>query len=137
MDRYEKLSERVFGLDLHYGKITPKQGHNSVFYYIVENTDDEEFIAAEALKMITGFGQTYYIFYGKYESRWHIAFDEADIKVFGIDNDVAMTIGYDSLEDMAENIRMEMHVRAFIPTDIYIIYDDKSLYEKLKKLLEV
>ena len=139
MDRYEKINnsinDNVYGLDLYYGKIGSKPGHNTLFYYIVENSNDDEFVEKEALKMLTGFGKTYYGFYGKYESKWHIAFDEADITVFGEDKDVAMTVGYVSLKEMAEDILMEMHVRSFIPCNIYIIYDDEKLYMELKEFL--
>lgn len=58
MDRCEKLRDNLYGVELLTGSITPVKEHIAQIFYIVNNTDNSEFIENEALLMITQFGKT-------------------------------------------------------------------------------
>lgn len=64
MDRCEKLRDNLYGVELLTGSITPVKEHIAQIFYIVNNTDNSEFIENEALQMITQFGKTEYNFCG-------------------------------------------------------------------------
>lgn len=53
MDRCEKLRDNLYGVELLTGSITPVNEHIAQIFYIVNNTDNSEFIENEALQMIT------------------------------------------------------------------------------------
>lgn len=58
MNRCEKLRDNLYGVELLTGSITPVKEHIAQIFYIVNNTDNSEFIENEALQMITQFGKT-------------------------------------------------------------------------------
>ena len=66
MDRCEKLRDNLYGVELLTGSITPVKEHIAQIFYIVNNTDNSEFIENEALQMITQFGKTEYHFCGRH-----------------------------------------------------------------------
>lgn len=137
VDRYENLKYNIYGLNLHYGKITPKLGHNVELFYIVEHTDDEQFIRKEALQMLQQFGQSVYYFFGKNEPIWHLIFDETYILLNSNAEGVAMTVGYDMLDDFISELDDRKHLIPFVPCDYYLIYDDEAIYQKIKQRLEL
>lgn len=51
------------------------------------------------------------------------------------DDIVPITESSDTLEEMADDIRELKGLRAIVPFDIYIIYDDLELYDQLMKIL--
>lgn len=55
MDRCEKLRDNLYCVELLTGSITPVKEHIAQIFYIVNNTDNSEFIGNEALQMITQF----------------------------------------------------------------------------------
>jgi hypothetical protein len=137
MDRYERLNFNIYGLDLHYGKIAPVASHSVEIFYIVEHTDDKEFIKKEALQMLQQFGQSYYHFFGSKEPLWHLIFDETDMILNSTKESIAMTCGYDSLEEFINEIEEKKHFRPFVSCDYYLIYDDKAIYKKIKQELNL
>ena len=66
MDRCEKLRDNLYSAELLTGSITPVKEHIAQIFYIVNNTDNSEFIENEALQMITQFGKTEYHFCGRH-----------------------------------------------------------------------
>lgn len=137
MNRYEYLKYNIYGLNLHYGKISPKPGHNVELFYIVEHMDDEQFIRKEALKMLLQFGQSVYYFFGKKESIFHLIFDETAVLLNLNAEDVAMTVGYDMLDDFIAELDDRKYLRTIVPCDYYLIYDDEDIYQKIKKRLNL
>ena len=80
MDRCEKLRDNLYGAELLTGSITPVKEHIAQIFYIVNNTDNSEFIENEALQMITQFGKTEYHFCGRHSELWQRIFNDTALK---------------------------------------------------------
>ena len=80
MDRCEKLRDNLYGAELLTGSITPIKEHIAQIFYIVNNTDNSEFIGNEALQMITQFGKTEYHFCGRHSELWQRIFNDTALK---------------------------------------------------------
>lgn len=48
MQRYEKLLRNLYGADLFYGKIDLKVNYSFSCYFIVQHTNEEEFISGNS-----------------------------------------------------------------------------------------
>lgn len=49
---------------------------------------------------------------------------------------VALTSGWDSIEDFADALDVELSLRTFVPHDIFLIYDDVRIYNDVVACLE-
>ncbi|MCI7767244.1 MAG: hypothetical protein MSJ26_04585 [Oscillospiraceae bacterium] len=135
MENFEKLRYSIYGLHLKYGKITPDIGHNAEVFYIVEHTDDRKLIEKEALQMLLQTGFDIFRFYGNKAALWRSVFDETGAKLSGGTKGAAVTYCYDDLNDFAACLEERKYIRPFVPCDHYLIYDDISIYESIKKII--
>lgn len=103
-----------------------------VCFFIINKEHDSDFIKKTSLEFIEQ--GAWYHFYGQYEPIWHFAFDEADIMVYpdSTEGTVAMTCGYDDLEEFAEEF---LYASRFVPKDLLLFYDDDEVYAKFKEQL--
>lgn len=106
-----------------------------ICFFIVNKAHEQTFIEKTALEFIDQ--GTYYHFYGKYEPVWHLAFDETDTMLYpnSTVGTVAMTCGYDDLEEFAEEIYTALDSKYFVSTDVFIFYDDAVVYQKVKEFI--
>ena len=106
-----------------------------VCFFIPTKKYDDEFIKQIALEFIEQ--SSWYHFYGQDEPKWHMIFDETDIMLDPdfTEETIAMTCGYDDLEEFADMMDIEIHSKHTEPTDIFLFYDDEQMYAKLKELL--
>ena len=106
-----------------------------ICFFTVNKEHDDDFIKQIALEFLEQ--GTWYHFYGQHEPRWHRIFDETDIMLYpdSTPETVAMTCGYNDLEKFAGEIHLALHSRYFVPTDVFLFYDDELLYSKLKEQL--
>ncbi|MCD7744315.1 MAG: hypothetical protein LUI13_03340 [Lachnospiraceae bacterium] len=135
MDRYEKLNNRLQATNIYYGKVSLNPSHYSALFYVVDHAEDMDFIQKEALQMVMQTGVTDVFFYGRKEALWHLAFDMADVQIYGDREDVILTYSCYSIEDFVCEIKEMLIIRTLIPLDCYLIYDDKSIYDDIKKVL--
>lgn len=138
--KVQKLSNVFYSANLLYDKIDLKPMRTWSFYYVVENTTDEEFIKKEALQtvlMINGHSNEFH-FYGQQAQRWENEFDLADTQIQpdASIQGVAMTMVYDNLDDFIETLQSELSIRPFVPHDIYLIYDDENIYKQILSKLK-
>ena len=127
--------QKYIAIDLLSGTLTRLTPKNMICFFVVNKPHDKTFIDKVALEFIDQ--GIWYHFYGQYEPVWHLAFDETNIKVYpnSTEESVAMTCGYDDLAEFAEEIYRTFYSHFFIPTDVYLFYDDNEVYENLKYLL--
>ena len=52
MKRYKKLRPNLYSADLHYGKIDIRPGHYCSCFFIVQSTDDMEFIRDQGMQLL-------------------------------------------------------------------------------------
>ena len=130
MARCEKIRDNFYSLDLYYGKAEFKPFRNIQCFFIVEHPCTEEFIHEQALTLLTSQCKNF-DFYGAYSKNWDIGFDLVDIQLHPNeeDMDIALTSAWESLDDFVEALELALSTRAFVPCDIYLIYDDKAIYE--------
>lgn len=105
MDRCEKLRDNLYGVDLLTGSITPVKEHIALIFYIVNNTDNGEFVENEALQMITQFGKTEYHFCGRHSELWQRIFNDTALKIYPTDSEKVITRKYESTEKFADELR--------------------------------
>ena len=131
----EQLRSDFWGLELEQGKMELTQGREFYCFFIVEHPHDTEFIKKQALSLIVA-GCKEFHFYGKEEPVWHSEIDNADILVNPAAEDVAMTSGYDELDDFVFQLTLPLTCRTFVPQSVYLIYDDRTMYDEVKRQLK-
>ena len=136
MDRCEKLRDNLYGVKLLTGSITPIKEHIALIFYIVNNTDNGEFVENEALQMITQFGKTEYHFCGRHSELWQRIFNDTALKIYPTDSKTVITRTYESTENFADELREALQEKYFVPTDFYLIYDDEEMYWQVLEMLE-
>ena len=133
--KVEKLANQFYGVNLLLSKINLKTERAWSLYYIVENTTDKEFIEKEALQtvlLVNTYSREFH-FYGKQAQLWENAFDLADVAIrpAASDEEIALTMVYRNLDDFIDNLQEEIAEREFVSRDIYLIYDDETLYKHI------
>lgn len=136
MDRCEKLRDNLYSAELLTGSITPVKEHSALIFYIVNNTDNGEFVENEALQMITQFGKTEYHFCGRHSELWQRIFNDTALKIYPTDSKTVITLKYESTENFADELREALQEKYFVPTDFYLIYDDEEMYRQVVGMLE-
>ena len=127
--------QKYIAIDLLSGILKKSTQKPMICFFIVNKEHDSDFIKKTALEFLDQ--GTWYHFYGQYEPVWHLIFDETDIMVYPNSTleTVALTCGYDDLEEFAEEIHCALHSRYFVPTDVLLFYDDDEVYTRLKEQL--
>ena len=130
MSRYEKLSERLYSMDLYYGKATTSMFKNFQCFFIVEHPCSEEFVQEQALMLLTSHCKDF-DFYGKESLNWECTFDLIDSQIHPDDEDldIALTTSHDTLDSFVDSLSTSLSERPFIPCDIFLIYDDEETYK--------
>lgn len=136
MDRCEKLRDNLYGAELLTGSITPLKEHIALIFYIVNNTDNGEFIENEALQMITQFGKTEYHFCGRHSELWQRIFNDTALKIYPTDSKKVITRTYENTKKFADELREALQEKYFVPTDFYLIYDDEEMYRQIVEMTE-
>ena len=132
MDRCEKLRDNLYSAELLTGSITPVKEHIAQIFYIVNNTDNSEFIENEALQMITQFEH----FCGRHSELWQRIFNDTALKIYPTDSEKVITRKYESTEKFADELSSVLQERYFVPTDFYLIYDDEEMYRQVVGMTE-
>lgn len=135
MDRCEKMRDNLYCADLLTGAISPVKDHMAQVFYIVNNTADSEIAEREALQMITQFGKTEYHFCGRQSELWQKIFNDTALKIYPTDSEKVITRKYESAEEFADALNMALHEKYFVPTDFYLIYDDREMSGQVRERL--
>ena len=136
MDRCEKLRDNLYSAELLTGSITPVKEHIALIFYIVNNTDNGEFVENEALQIITQFGKTEYHFCGRHSELWQRIFNDTAFKIYPTDSEKVITRTYENTEKFADELREALQEKYFVPTDFYLIYDDEDMYRQIVGMSE-
>ena len=136
MDRCEKLRDNLYGAELLTGSITPVKEHIALIFYIVNNTDNGEFVENEALQMITQFGKTEYHFCGRHSELWQRIFNDTALKIYPTDSKTVITRTYESTENFADALKEALQEKYFVEPDFYLIYDDEEMYRQVVGMSE-
>lgn len=136
MTRCTKLSNHLYGIDLFIGKTMLTANQNFHCFFIVEHTFDKAFIREQTLQLLLSQCKNFE-FYGTYCRDWELGFDEVDVMLHpGDDENIALTSAWSNLDAFTESLEVALSSRSFIPSDIYLIYDDKAVYNAvLQKVL--
>ncbi len=132
IESFQIIDHNIYGVDLFTGRIAPSNSHCAELFYIVDVTNNEEFIKREALQMLLQFGQTNYFFYGKQRKLWHLVFDETDIMLNSNKETVANTIDCSTLDELIDELKDRKHLRNIVNCDYYLIYDNEEIFEFVK-----
>ena len=138
MRKFERLSNIFFGVEMFNGEIDLSQQRERIFFFIVEHTTDKEYIEKQAMQLLVA-GCRYFHFFGAEESLWHLTFDGVDVMMYpnSTPENVALTFNYITYDDFVDEIKFCINCRYFLPTDIYLVYDDKSIYQKVLQALKI
>ena len=132
IESFQIIDHNIYGVDLFTGRIAPSNSHCAELFYIVDVTNNEEFIKREALQMLLQFGPTNYFFYGKKRKLWHLVFDETDIMLNSNKETVANTIDCSTLDELIDELKDRKHLRNIVNCDYYLIYDNEEIFEFVK-----
>lgn len=104
-------------------------------FYIVNRTDDKTVIMNHA-KYFINKGCRNFCFYGRFEPKWHMVFDDVDMDINpdtgAADYNVALTSGCGSLGGFARDISLSLS-----ENNCLLIYDDESTLHQVQALLEL
>lgn len=138
MDRYVCLNSKFYSLNMYHGITNLKHRRNFQCFFIVEHPCSAEFIREQARMLLKSRCKNF-DFYGAFSKKWDIGFDSVDIQFHPNDDDtdIALTSAWKNFDDFVDALELALSTRAFIPCDIYLIYDDDVIYqnvlERLKK----
>ncbi len=134
---YVQLQPSLISVDLADRCVHIQPNHEFSCFFLVQHTNDRVFIEKLATQLLLA-GCRSFDFHGKHEPLWHDCFDDADIMLNpdATPEDVALTSGWKTLEDFAEALYLDVSAPALAPHDVYLMYDDRSVYEAALKLLE-
>ena len=130
MQRYKKLRPNLFSADLHYGKIDIKPDHYFSCFFIVQHTDDREFIKDQAIQLLLA-GCRNYDFYGEKRKIWGTGLEEA-YRIVLPENSVENTIRlnrWDTIEGFVAALNKSISMRPIVLCDHFLLYDDMNIYE--------
>ena len=130
MQRYKKLRHNLFSADLHFGKIEIKPDHYCSCFFIVQHTDDREFIKDQAIQLLLA-GCRNYDFYGEKRKIWETGLEGA-YRIVLPENSVENTIRlnrWDIIEDFVAALNKSISMRPIVPCDHFLLYDDMKIYE--------
>ena len=130
MQRYKKLRPNLFSADLHYGKIDIKPDHYFSCFFIVQHTDDREFIKEQMIQLLLS-GCRWFDFYGDKGAVWEASLEEAH-RIVLPKNSVENTIRlnrWDTIEGFVAALNKSISMRPIVPCDHFLLYDDMNIYE--------
>ena len=138
MRKFERLSNIFFGVEMISGEIDLSKHRERIFFFIVEHTTDKEYIEKQAMQLLVA-GCRDFHFFGAKEPLWHLTFDEVDVMMYpnSTPENVALTSNYITFDDFVDEIKLCINCRYFLPTDINLVYDDKSLYQNVLQALKI
>lgn len=125
--------DNVFVCDLKSFSADLREKSKTHCYFIVQSTDAREKISSLARNLL-GKGCRDFHFCGLHEPLWHLEFDSVYVDLFqdGDGENVALTSGYETLEEFAEELFSSIDYWC-VNEDHYLIYDDEEEYKKLLK----
>ena len=137
MSNYKRLRNNLYSANLLYGKIDLKSGHTFSCFFIVQHTDDLEFLKEQILQLLLA-GCQGFIFFGAKASAWRqtIAWKDRVLRSIPAAEPAVFTSEYAELDAFSAALFRDISIRSFIPHDVYLLYDDETIYEEVLKHLE-
>ena len=132
----ESLALNFWGLDLCRGIMDLSKNHGAYCFLIVEHKHDLDFIRKQALSLIVA-GCRNLSFYGKEQETWHFETDRADIQMYPDSETVALTSGFDNLDEFVHELKTIISARPIVPFSTFLIYDDREIYSEVLKRLRI
>ena len=133
MKRENIIPLRLWGANLYCGEIEVKIGYTLSVYFIVNKTCEQDFIRKTALQFLIDKHISYY-FFGKYSNEWITEFEKAaelmNLKCCPPFQNI------ETCNELVERIQFESHLRPIVPFEMYIVYDDAELYQRIKDVLK-
>ena len=76
-------------------------------------------------------------FYGKEQETWRFETDRADIQMYSDSETVALTNGFDNLDEFVHELKAMISARSIVPFSTFLIYDDREIYGEVLKRLRI
>ena len=132
MKREAIIPPRVWGANLYCGEIERKSGYDLMIYFIVNKTCEAEYIEKTALQFLLD-EHTNYCFFGEFADEWITEFR----KVAALTNlkHCPPFQKFVTYNEFVEKIKLDLHLRPIVPFEMYIVYDDAELYQKIKEMI--
>ena len=134
---YKCVRNNLYSADLINGRIDFKTGHYSSCFFIVQHTDDREFIKKQAIQLLVAGCQDFH-FFGEKQSIWRRGFDEAILLLQpnATREITAQTKGWCNLEEFVMLLHNYTSFRPLVPTDSYLLYDHEESYKEVLRRLD-
>lgn len=78
-----------------------------------------------------------YEFFGEYRAQWELIFDDVDIDLHpDVDSDdIALTMAWEKMDCFVDALALELAISNRAESNIYLLYDDKEVFEKVLEML--
>lgn len=78
-----------------------------------------------------------YEFFGEYRAQWELTFDDVDIDFHpDVDSDdIALTMAWEKMDCFVDALALELAISDRAESNIYLLYDDKEVFEKVLEML--
>ena len=78
-----------------------------------------------------------YEFFGEYRAQWELTFDDVDIDFHpDVDSDdIALTMAWEKMDCFVDALALELVISDRAESNIYLLYDDKEVFEKVLEML--
>ncbi len=137
MGGYKQLANNFYSMDLYYGKTSLKSGRDIVFYFIVQHPCSEEFLQKQVLQLFMSQCQFFH-FYGRYSGQWCDSFQRMEA-LLNFQDEGKRKAYENHQEDMSSfvsELSMTLSTRAFVPFDVFLVYDDEETYKAVLNALK-
>lgn len=137
MEMYKKLLLNLYSANLLNGKVELNLRHYSFCYFVVQHTNDTEFIKDQSLQLLLSSCNSFE-FVGAQATIWQQGFSETYSLLHPVpaQERTKRISAYNTIDEFTDSLFQSMSCRGLIPTDHYLIYDDKGLYEDVLRDLQ-
>ncbi len=133
----EMLRPNLFSSYLVDEKTTIWPDHTFCCFFIVQHTDNMDFIHKLAFQLRFTCCRDFN-FFGVHEPLWHQHFDDIAMKWNPWhEKIVAITSGWATLDSFVDAMYLAVSTRCLFPNDVYLLYDDRLIYEEAMRLFDV
>ena len=138
MARHQKIKycngNCFYSAPLLYGKTNLRPYRDFYCYFIAEHTHDPEYIRQQMIQLLMS--QCYgFDFFGVHSKVWAQELYTADRMIYSSTEQRYYLNQWDHINDFVGALRGILSCHPLVPHDVYLIYDDAEIYQKVLDML--
>lgn len=129
MKNCQQLRLNFYGIPLGSGEISPVDGHSTLGYFIVEHATDSGWIEKQVRQLLVS-GLTHYVFFGQCAADWQACVEREWHSIHADAPAQIVSQRCEQWQEFTERLSEVVFACFFVPTDIYLFYDDRALFDE-------